>query len=139
MSGNMPPNNKHGQAPRLLDQIRTAIRLRHYSRRTEQAYVHWARRYVLFHGKRHPRELGAPEVESFLSALATERQVSASTQSQALAALLFLYREVLAQDLPRLENLTRTNPPTEGPASIPVSACVRLMGWKTVAQRVSTP
>jgi len=87
MTSNMPPNSSHEQAPRLLDQVRDAIRLRHYSRRTEQAYVHWVRRYVLFHGKRHPRTLGAPEVESFLSALATDRQVSASTQNQALAAL----------------------------------------------------
>ncbi|PQA42371.1 integron integrase [Amnimonas aquatica] len=124
----MPPNNKHGQAPKLLDQIRAAIRLRHYSRRTEQAYVHWARRYVLFHGKRHPRELGAPEVESFLSALATERQVSASTQNQALAALLFLYREVLAQDLPWLENLTRAKPRERRPVVLTREETSNLLG-----------
>lgn len=81
------------QQPRLLDQVRAAIRTRHYSLRTEQAYCHWIKRYILFHGKRHPLDMGAPEIEAFLSALATDRGVSASTQNQALAAILFLYRE----------------------------------------------
>lgn len=81
------------QQPRLLDQVRAAIRTRHYSLRTEQAYCHWIKRYILLHGKRHPLDMGAPEIEAFLSALATDRGVSASTQNQALAAILFLYRE----------------------------------------------
>src|SRR5437868_6495402 len=81
------------QRPRLLDEVRSALRLRHYSRRTERAYVGWIRRFILFHDKRHPREMGAEEVTRFLSALATDRNVSASTQNQALAALLFLYGE----------------------------------------------
>lgn len=98
------------QAPRLLDQMRAAIRTRHYSLRTEQSYVQWVKRYIFFHGKRHPREMGAPEVEAFLSALATVRNVSASTQNQALAALLFLYREVLNIDLPWLDGITRAKP-----------------------------
>jgi hypothetical protein len=77
--------------PRLLDAVREAIRLRHYSRRTERAYVGWIRRYILFHGKRHPAGMGAEEVTRFLSALATDGRVTGSTQNQALAALLFLY------------------------------------------------
>lgn len=93
--------------PRLLDQVRTAIRTRHYSLRTEQAYVHWIKRYIYFHGKRHPLDMGATEIEAFLSALASDRGVAASTQNQALAALLFLYKEVLDRDLPWLEGITR--------------------------------
>ena len=82
-------------APRLLDQVRDACRARHYSRRTEEAYTGWIRRYVIHHGKRHPSQLGTPEVSEFLTALATDGRVSASTQNQAASALLFLYREVL--------------------------------------------
>jgi integron integrase len=84
---------------KLLDQIRDAIRLKHYSYSTEKTYVHWARRYILFHNKRHPAEMGAVEIESFLTHLAKEDNVSASTQNQALNALLFLYRSVLKIDL----------------------------------------
>jgi len=79
--------------------MREALRVRHYSYRTEQAYLDWARRYILFHGKRHPAEMGAVEVGGFLTHLAAERQVSASTQNQAKAALLFLYQEPLRIDL----------------------------------------
>ncbi|WP_157451400.1 phage integrase N-terminal SAM-like domain-containing protein [Caldimonas taiwanensis] len=78
--------------PRLLDPLREALRVRHHSLRTEQAYVHWTKRYILFHGKRHPRELGAAQVQEFLTWLAVEGGGSASTQGQALAALLFLYK-----------------------------------------------
>lgn len=93
--------------PRLLDEVRARIRAKHYSRRTEESYTDWIKRFIFFHKKRHPRDMGAPEVEAFLSALATERNVSASTQNQALAALLFLYREVPAVELPWLQNVTR--------------------------------
>ncbi len=86
-------------APKLLDQMRDALRIKHYSYRTEQAYLDWAKRYILFHGKRHPAEMGAPEIQQFLAHLAGEKRVSASTQNQALSALLFLYREVLHIDL----------------------------------------
>ena len=86
--------------PKLLDRVREAMRLRHASRSTEKSYVHWIKRYIFFHGKRHPAEMGAPEVTSFLSSLAVQGQVAASTQNQALSALLFLYRHVLHQDLP---------------------------------------
>ncbi len=84
--------------PKLLDRVRAAVRLRHYSPRTAEAYVFWVRRFVLFHGKRHPSTMGAREVAAFLTMLAVERGVSASTQNQASSALLFLYREVLGVD-----------------------------------------
>jgi integron integrase len=93
--------------PRLLDRMCAAVRARHYSRRTEKAYVAWARRYILFHDKRHPLRMGGPEVAKFLTSLAVDGQVAASTQNQALSALLFLYREVLEQDLPWLDNVVR--------------------------------
>lgn len=100
---------------RLLDQVRDAVRVRHYSDRTEQAYVGWIRRFVLFHGTRHPAEMGAAEVGAFLSALATQRGVSASTQNQALAALVFLYREVLGVELGWLDDLVRAKRPARLP------------------------
>jgi site-specific recombinase XerD len=82
-------------SPRLLDAVHQEIRARHYSPQAEQAYVSWINRFVRFHGKRHPREMGAHEIRAFVSWLATDRRVSASTQNQALSALLFLYRDVL--------------------------------------------
>ena len=88
---------------KLLDQVRDAIRLKHYSYRTEQSYVGWIRRYILFHNKQHPKDMGGAEVEAFLTHLAVERHVSASTQNQAFSALLFLYRNVLNQDLGALD------------------------------------
>ena len=93
--------------PRLLDRVRAALRTRHCSPRTEKAYVGWIRRFILFHDKRHPAAMGAPEITRFLSALAVQRNVAASTQNQALSALLFLYREVLEQELPWLDDLVR--------------------------------
>ena len=95
---------------RLLDRVREANRLRHGSRSTEKSYVGWIRRFVLFDGKRHPAEMGATEVAEFLSSLAVEGRVAASTQNQALSALLFLYRYVLDQDLPWLEDVVRARP-----------------------------
>lgn len=89
--------------PRLLDRVRLAVRARHYSLRTEESYVAWVRRFVVFHGKRHPIEMGEPEINAFLSDLAVHGRVGASTQNQALAALLFLYRNVLAKPLPALD------------------------------------
>src|SRR6266852_5789076 len=97
--------------PKLLDRVREAIRLRHGSRSTEKSYVGWIRRYSLFHGKRHPAEMGAPEVTRFLSSLAIEGRVAASTQNQALSALPFLYRHVLHQDLPWLDDVVRAKRP----------------------------
>ncbi|WP_305805343.1 integron integrase [Stenotrophomonas sp. YIM B06876] len=101
--------------PRLLDQVRQQIRVRHYSIRTEQAYLGWIRRFILANGKRHPSEMGALEVEAFLSGLATEGNVSAATQNQALSALLFLYRQVLDIDLPWMEELVRAKRPRRLP------------------------
>ena len=101
--------------PRLLDRVRQALQTRHYSRRTEKTYVAWIRRYILFHHKRHPADMGASEVTQFLTALAVERKVAASTQNQALGALLFLYREVLQQTLPWLDDLVRARRPQHVP------------------------
>jgi len=95
---------------KLLDQVRDAIRLKHYSIRTETAYVDWIRRFILFHGKRHPNEMGAPEIEAFLTHLAVDKHVAASTQNQALSALLFLYREVLQQDPGPIDALRAQKP-----------------------------
>jgi len=100
-----PPQPTEPPPPRLLDRVREAIRVRHYAIRTEAAYTDWARRFILFHGKRHPLEMGAAEVEAFLTHLAVERQVASSTQNQAKAALLFLYKEVLGIDLPWLDEV----------------------------------
>ena len=101
--------------PKLLDQVRERIRTKHYSIRTETQYVHWIRRFILFHGKKHPKDMGAPEVEAFLTHLAVEDHVAAATQNQALSALLFLYREVLGIDLPWLDNVTRAKRPQRLP------------------------
>ena len=95
----MPEPPKKPPEKKLLDVVRDAIRTKHYSIRTEEAYVNWVRRFILFHGKRHPKEMGGPEIEAFLTHLAVEGHVSASTQNQALSALLFLYRTVLHQEL----------------------------------------
>ena len=101
--------------PRLLDRVRTALRIRHCSLRTEKAYVGWIRRYIFFHGKRHPAEMGAAEITRFLSDLAIQRNVAASTQNQALSALLFLYRDVLEQKLPWLDDIVRAKNPERIP------------------------
>ena len=95
--------------------MRAALRTRHASLRTEKAYVGWVRRYILFHGKRHPAGMGAAEITQFLSALAIQRNVAASTQNQALSALLFLYRGVLQQELPWLDDIVRARNPERIP------------------------
>ena len=101
--------------PRLLDTVREAVRRRHYSYRTEETYLHWIKRFIYFSGKRHPRELGATEVTAFLNHLASQRHVAAATQNQALAALLFLYKEALAQPLPWLDGIDRAKRPVRRP------------------------
>lgn len=101
--------------PRLMQQVRRALRTRHYSLATEKAYVHWIKDYLHYHGLRHPEELGRPELETYLSYLAVERNVAASTQNQALSALLFLYRDVLEQNLEYLQNVTRARKPARLP------------------------
>jgi len=101
--------------PKLLEQVIARLRVMHYSLSTEKVYVDWIKRFVWFHGKRHPKELGAAEVEAFLSHLAVERSVSASTQNQAKSALLFLYKEVLQMELPWLDNVTQAKVPKRLP------------------------
>ena len=103
------------QAPRLLDQVVSRLRVKHYSLRTEKSYVDWIKRFIWFHGKRHPKEMGAKEVEAFLSHLAVKRSVSASTQNQAKSALLFLYKEVLQVELPWLDQVTQAKAPKRMP------------------------
>lgn len=100
---------------RLLPRVHAALRARHYSRRTEEAYVGWIKRFIFFHGKRHPASMGGEEVNAFLTSLAVEGHVSASTQGQALSALLFLYREVLEDPLPWMDDLIRAGRPFRVP------------------------
>lgn len=113
------PSDPYGPSndrPRLLDRVRQTLRARHYSPRTEKSYASWIRRYILFHDRRHPQDLGAEHVERYLSWLASERKVSASTQNQALCALLFLYREVLDSGIDWIDGIT----PARRPARLPV-------------------
>jgi len=116
----MPLNTTEPQAKKLLDQVRDKIRFKHYSLSTETTYVSWIKQFILFHGKRHPSEIGAAEVEAFLTYLATTRHVSSSTQNQALSAILFLYREVLAIDLPWLDGFERSQKPKRLPVVLTV-------------------
>ncbi|NLV30082.1 MAG: integron integrase [Acidobacteria bacterium] len=114
--GGLPPSSAPAaDKPRLLDQVREAIRTRHFSPRTEESYVAWIRRFILFHGKRHPKEMGETEIAAFLSALAVKGRVSASTQNQALCALLFLYRDVLRIPLCRVQDVVRAKVPRRLP------------------------
>src|SRR6185295_7792497 len=99
----MPP-------PKLLDQVRTVIRVKHFSLSTERAYVGWIRRFILFHQKQHPKEMAEKEIREFISHLAVNAKISASTQTVALSALLFLYREVLKHDLPYIDHIERAQP-----------------------------
>src|SRR5687768_10239129 len=115
------------KAPRLLQQLRDAINRLHYSPRTEETYAHWVKRFIHFSGKRHPLELGAQEVTAFLNYLARERDVAAATQNQALAALLFLYREVLGQPLPWLDELDRARRPVHVPSVLTREEVRRLL------------
>ncbi|MGH8671876.1 MAG: integron integrase [Burkholderiales bacterium] len=114
------------QKPRLFDQVRARIRFKHYSNRTEQAYLSWIKRYIVFHGKRHPREMGATEVTTFLNHLAKHENVAAATQNQALAALLFLYKEVLGIDLPWMVTIERARKPKRLPVVLGHSEVQRL-------------
>ena len=115
------------RSPRLLDQLRECVRYRHYSLKTEKAYVHWARRFIRFSGLKHPRDLGAAEVERFLADLATARRVSVSTHKQALSALLFLYREVLSIELPWMQQIGRPKTPVHIPVVLSRQEVARLL------------
>ena len=103
------------QKPKLLDQVRQAIRTRHYSDKTEKAYVHWIKRYIFFHGKRHPQEIAEAAISRFLSSLAIDGHVSASTQNQAFNALLFLYKEVLGKKIGLIDGVVRAKRPLRLP------------------------
>jgi integron integrase len=120
--------------PRLLDQVRDSLRRRRYSLRTEKVYIHWIRHFILFHGKRHPAEMGPAEVTAFLNFLARQRQVAASTQNQALSALLYLYGQVLEIELPWLDDLERAKRPARLPTVLTVAevqaVLARLHGTK---------
>jgi integron integrase len=117
--------------PRLLERVHEAIRCRHYSQRTEEAYVHWIRRFILFSGKRHPELLGEAEVTAFLNHLAAERQVAAATQNQALSAILFLYREVLGRELAWLDGLQRPTRPPRLPVVLTPAEVERVLAQLT--------
>ncbi len=110
-----PEADGRGSGPRLFDEVCRVLRVKHYSMRTEVVYLGWIRRFILVNGRRHPRAMGAPEAERFLSSLAVDGQVAASTQNQALSALLFLYKEVLGIELPWMEDVTRAKRPRRLP------------------------
>ena len=101
--------------PKLLDQVRDAIRTKHYSMKTEQAYIHWIKKYIFFHNKRHPKEMGEKEINQFITHLAVKERVSASTQNQALCAIVFLYKQVLKIDVGDLGNVTWAKKPAKLP------------------------
>jgi integrase len=126
-----PPNSSDKNTtlnpPKLLDQVRDKLRVKHYSIRTEQTYVDWIKRYIFFHDKRHPKDMGAQDVEAFLTHLAVAGKVSASTQNQAKSALLFLYREVLEIQLPWLDNVTQAKAPKRLPVVLTVSEVQSLL------------
>ena len=127
----LPVENRR---PKLMDQVRSAVRLRHFSPRTEESYVGWIRRYIVFHRKRHPQEMGAAEVAVFLSHLAEHLHVSASTQNQAFCAVLFLYRHVLERPLAPLASVTRAKRGTHMPVVLSRQEVVRVLnhlhGWR---------
>lgn len=125
----MEPQDSVPPPPRLTDEIRRQIRVRHYSFSTERSYVYWTRAFVRFHDMRHPRVMGATEVEAFLSHLATARNVSASTQNQAKAALLFLHKTVLGVELPCLHEIVSAQRPRRLPVALTrleVKGCCKL-------------
>lgn len=122
--------------PKLLEQVRQQIRLRNYSIRTEAVYAEWVKRYIRFHRYRHPAEMGAPEIEAFLTHLAVNRQVAAATQNQALAALLFLYKEVLEVDLPWLEGIVRAKKPMHLPVVLTREEVARVLAELSGVQRL---
>jgi len=114
--------------PRLLDQVRQAIRTRHYSYRTEKAYIYWIKRFIFFHDKRHPAEMGETEIAQFLSSLATDDRVSTSTQNQALNALLFLYNKVLERQIGLIQGVVRAKRPIRLPVVLTKEEVKKVLG-----------
>lgn len=129
----MQTNTTQSFARKLLDQVRDKIRSKHYSLSTENTYISWIKQYITFNGERHPTELGAAEVEKFLTRLAARRHVSASTQNQALSAILFLYREVLAVDLPWVDNFERSREPRRLPVVLTILEVQKLLRETAIA------
>ena len=125
-------------SPKLLDRVRYTIRLKGYSIRTEQAYTSWIRRFIIFHNKRHPQDMGKAEIEAFLSYLAIDRHVAASTQNQAFNALLFLYRSVLEIDFPENINAFRSKRPVRLPTVLTHSEAVKIISVMTGPQQLMT-
>lgn len=113
--------------PRLLDEVRNVLRVRHYSIRTEEAYVQWIKRFIYFHNKKHPADMGEAEISAFLTHLAVSKNVTASTQNQALSALLFLYKQVLGVKLEWLDGVTRAKRPSRLPTVLPKEEVLRLL------------
>src|SRR5437016_11256667 len=130
----LPAEGVELRRPRLLDQVHEAIRRRYFSRRTEEAYVHWIKRFIYFSGRRHPAALGEAEVTGFLNHLAVERGVAAGTQNQALSALLFLYKEVLGRELAWLDGLERAKRPPRLPVVLTRAEVERLLAQLTGAR-----
>jgi integron integrase len=128
VSDNLSKSVTAPEPPKLMSQVRDRLRLKHYSLRTETAYTGWIKRYIYFHDKRHPGEMGKKEVEAFLTSLAVEINVSAATQNQALSALLFLYREVLGIELPWLDDVTRAKKPARMPTVLTREEVAALLG-----------
>jgi integron integrase len=125
----MKPGSPPLRSARLLDQLRERLRYMHYSLSTEKVYLYWVRFFIRWHGLRHPRDMGAPEVEAFLTMLATQRKVSASTHNQALSALLFLYREVLQCELPWLDGVKRPSAPKRIPSVLTRSEVAGVLAY----------
>ena len=121
---------------KLVERLHEAIRVRNYSRRTEQSYWYWIRYFIFFHGKRHPAEMGAQEVTAFLSWLATEQNVAAATQNQALSALLFLYKQVLGQELPWLDGIAHAKRPVRLPVVLTEAEVKRLLEFMDGSSRI---
>jgi integron integrase len=127
MAVSLPTGGSSGN-PKLLDRVRDVIRRKHYSFRTEQIYTDWIRRFILFHGKRHPSEMAEREVTEFLTSLARDGHVAASTQNQALSALLFLYKEVLEQEIGWLDGVERAKKPTRLPVVLTSEEVGKILG-----------
>jgi len=123
-------------APRLMDQVRDVLRVHHYSLRTEQSYTHWIKRFILFHGKRHPREMGKNEIAAFLTHLAVQKDVSPSTQNQALSAILFLYKKVLNIEPDWIEGVVRAKRPKRLPVVLKRDVVMKLLNQLSGTQKL---
>lgn len=123
-------------APRLMDQVRDVLRVHHYSLRTEQSYTHWIKRFILFHGKRHPRDMGKDEIAAFLTHLAVQKDVSASTQNQALSAILFLYKKVLNIEPDWIEGMVRAKRPKRLPVVLKRDVVMKLLNQLSGTQKL---